>query len=356
MTGSSSIPSCVHICPEDVKFIAPFIAFVKEHFDIKAHRFLFLSKEGREFIEDEECAVNIRKPADILKHIWLLYSADKIILHALMSRKLVLFLALQPWLLKKCYWIIWGRDLYARQKNLDNGLKGRLDEWLRGFVIRRMGHIVTFIKGDYDLACAWYGTRARYHRSFVYQSNVYQDDILEEVQGEDGLISPHQGLHILLGNSAHPENNHKAVLERLAYYKGKEILVYAPLTYGDADYRQAVIEQGAACLGEQFIALSDFMPFRDYARFLAGLDIAIFAHDRQQAMGNIITLTGMGKTIYLKDNHTLWASFTDLGIKFFNLDSLDLKLLEEADVIKNRALIKEYFSQTALLNSLDWMK
>lgn len=39
----------------------------------------------------------------------------------------------------------------------------------------------------------------------------------------------------------------------------------------------------------------DFMDFNEYINFLSTIDIAIFNHKRQQGMGNIITLLGMGK-------------------------------------------------------------
>lgn len=51
-----------------------------------------------------------------------------------------------------------------------------------------------------------------------------------------------------------------------------------------------VIIKGKELFGEKFIPLTEFMTFEKYLEFLGSIDIAIFAHKRQQAMGNTITI------------------------------------------------------------------
>src|SRR5690606_18092486 len=95
----------------------------------------------------------------ILKY---LYTSNKIFIHGFFSGKIVLMLFLQPWLLKKCYWIIWGADLY-RYKNRKNTIKSYIYEFVRKFVIKNIGGIITHIKGDYELARKWYGAKGKYY-------------------------------------------------------------------------------------------------------------------------------------------------------------------------------------------------
>ena len=43
------------------------------------------------------------------------------------------------------------------------------------------------------------------------------------------------------------------------------------------------------------LLLFDFMEYKLYFEYLCTIDIAIFAHNRSQDMGNIINLLGLGK-------------------------------------------------------------
>ena len=73
--------------------------------------------------------------------------AEKIIIHGLWESRVLLMLVLNPWLLKRCYWVIWGADLYS-YKNKKKSARSNFVEALRRFVIRRMGFMVTFVEGD----------------------------------------------------------------------------------------------------------------------------------------------------------------------------------------------------------------
>ena len=42
------------------------------------------------------------------------------------------------------------------------------------------------------------------------------------------------------------------------------------------------------------------LPLSDYLKILGKIDIAIFNHERQQAVGNITSLLGLGKKVYIK--------------------------------------------------------
>src|SRR5690606_28751614 len=76
-----------------------------------------------------------------------LNSAEKVILHGLFDIRVVAVLALFPWVLPKCYWVIWGRDLY-RHTTPKKSILDHVKELLPSFVIRYVGNLVTYIPGD----------------------------------------------------------------------------------------------------------------------------------------------------------------------------------------------------------------
>lgn len=56
--------------------------------------------------------------------------------------------------------------------------------------------------------------------------------------------------------------------------------------------------------------------------FLSSLDIAIFAHNRQQGFGNTVSLLGMGKTVYLKEEVTTYQALEKIGLKINSFNKL----------------------------------
>jgi hypothetical protein len=329
----------LHIAGCD-KFIPPFIEFVKEYFDFSAHDFLLMNgMASKELKITPNVHLSKRSILSRLKHYWQamikMHQADKVILHGLFDMKLVAMLFFLPWLLKKCYWVMWGGDLYSYQLS-ERNWKWKRREFFRRSVIRRMGHLVTYIKGDYDLATEWYGARGQYHECFMYPSNLYKDYAIPEVK--------HSSINILVGNSADPSNNHLEVFDKLEVFKDQDIKIYAPLSYGNQTYAKKVIEEGKKQFGDKFEPLTDMMPFDQYLEFLGLIDVAIFNHKRQQAMGNTITLLSLGKKVFMRSDITPWELFEDIDVKVFDVENIKLDLLDEKIKKDNQEKIKKHFS------------
>lgn len=107
----------LHISIVD-KFIEPFIKSMDKCFAIEDN-FYILRNNLSEYILDNNkkemlCKnrnvyfVKLRKVTDLFLLCSKLYSCEKIFIHSLFDRKMVLFLALQPWFYHKYYWVIWG--------------------------------------------------------------------------------------------------------------------------------------------------------------------------------------------------------------------------------------------------------
>jgi len=342
------VKKILHVLYND-KFINPFIDFIKDNQIEGEHIFLYFGGSSKEdfpyakyknvYVFDYE-----KSRLDRVKYsLKFFHQADQIILHSLINPYLVRFLYLQPWLLKKCYWVMWGADLYYHTMAEKNEIYYIREKW-RKKVIGNMAGLITYIKGDYELAKQWYGVKGKYYECFMYPSNLYKEYNVKE--------NEHEEINILLGNSADPTNNHIEMLKNLEQYKDENIKIWVPLSYGDQEHAKNVIKKGNEIFGEKFQPLTTFMPFNEYLEFLGKIDIAIFAHKRQQAMGNTITLLGLGKKVYLDSTTVQWDFFDKHKVEVFNINEIELKKLSIPSKHKNQEKIEQLFSKESLISGL----
>lgn len=324
----------------DRKFVLTFRELIREYFAADEHKFIIYGVVETELAPAPDTVIYPSLFKNAIPLAKTLHQADKIILHGLFSSHLLYLLALQPWLLKKCYWVMWGGDLYHYQLRT-RGLKSDIQEMIRAFIIKRIGHFITYVKGDYELAKKWYGVKGEYHDCLMYPSNLCKDYVVPPKQGYT--------VNILVGNSADPTNNHAEVFEKIKPYKDQDIQIYCPLSYGPVEYAEKMAKLGTELFGDKFTPLLDFMPFEKYLELLGQIDIAVFAHKRQQAMGNMISLLGLGKKVYLRSDVTSWQLFQDLGVKVFDTQYIDLLSLDVDDRMHNQQIITTHFSKATLI-------
>lgn len=318
------------------KFIPPFIDFIDTHFNINDHYFMVRGKEKYGLTFKKPYSKNIvYRGKSFFKTLTAVNKAEKIIIHGLWSRHTARLLLLQPWVLKKCYWIMWGGDFYAPEKQ----------NWIKKQVIKRIGHCVTFLKGDYELAQKWYGATGKYEECLAYSSNVFQP--------LDLPIKSESTLFIQIGNSAKATNNHLEIFEKLRPFKEHDIRLIVPLSYaGDARYISKVIEEGTKIFGGKFEPLTEFMPYEDYLNLLSKIDIAIFNYKRQQGMSNLIALLGLGKKVYIHNDITPYRLFQEIGIHIHDIDHIELTPINETMKAENQRLIRSFFSEERYLKQL----
>ncbi|MTI51803.1 MAG: hypothetical protein FH757_09265 [Alcanivorax sp.] len=331
------------------KFIPPFMAFCRERLPDHDNHFHVVDNERDFPYQDGPDSHLQTSRLGYLKLFWKMYRARRIILHNLLDIHVVLFLALNPWLLKKCYWVIWGFDLYLYHQR-HAGWKFRANECLRRIVIKHMGYLLTYVPGDVALARQWYRARGQHLDCIMYPSNVFTAPDVVACRTRERR----SGLTVQVGNSADPSNNHLQTFEKLASEGGRGYRVLVPLAYGDAGYAKKVISAGERLFGEAFHPITGFMPYPEYLKMLGDIDIAIFAHDRQQAMGNIVSLLGLGKTVYLKPDITSAQFLRDQGLTFRDAHRLALETITKQESDRNRELIEAYFSMQRL--TFQWQR
>jgi dTDP-N-acetylfucosamine:lipid II N-acetylfucosaminyltransferase len=333
----------LHICRLD-KFIPPFIDLIKENFTFSKHDFLLFGSLQNFPTQLDKNIIHINHAYQIFELIFKLNKSKKIILHSLFNPIIVLLLFLQPWLLKKCYWIMWGGDLYY-YKFRDHSFKTSLYESIRRFVIKRIGHLVTYFQEEYEIAQEWYRATGVHHACFSYPSNIFNSIELEQ--------EAHDSIHIQIGNSATPSNQHVLVLKKLAPFKDLNIKIFIPLSYGDTEYAQQVIQFGRNIFGEKVIPLEGFMPLDAYKKHLSAIDIAIFNNNRQQAVGNIISLLGFGKKVFMRSDVSSWKSLSKMGLTISDINNLEITKMDLEDAIHNKNIISASFSKTNLIHQLE---
>jgi dTDP-N-acetylfucosamine:lipid II N-acetylfucosaminyltransferase len=318
----------LHIATEK-KFIIPLMNIVN---DDNNHRYIILTK--KENIKQNNILF-LNKRIYFLKLLYALNNCDKIILHGLFSDALINILFFQPWLTKKCYWFMLGGDFYNPKKQ----------SFIKRKFIKKIKNFVTYIKGDFEYVKKIYGCSGELFECFMYPSNLSKNYTVNKNLKDT--------INIQVGNSADPTNNHMQVFDFLRKFKNDNIKIFTPLSYGNNNYAKLVISKGKNIFGDKFIPMLKFKENSEYLNFLTEIDIAIFAHDRQQAMGNIITLLGMGKKVYMKSNITPWILFSDIGVKAFDFNDISLDLIDSKMMNQNINKIKSYFSKESYVQQLE---
>ena len=112
-------------------------------------------------------------------------------------------------------------------------------------------------------------------------------------------------------------------------------------SYGNKIYAEQVIEYGKSIFGYNFIPLTEFMAYEEYQDFLKNINIAIFNHRRQQAMGNTISLLGMGKVVYLRKGTSQSEFFKKMNIDIYDIEYFSTNIVSKNN---NKIIISRYFS------------
>ncbi|WP_029935163.1 TDP-N-acetylfucosamine:lipid II N-acetylfucosaminyltransferase [Thiomicrospira pelophila] len=162
---------------------------------------------------------------------------------------------------------------------------------------------------------------------------------------------------ILLGNSASFTNNHLEAFELIQANEdviGLHSKIVAPLSYGDACYKKAMLEQGELNFGERFHPVVDFMAIDDYVALLKQCGFAIMNHKRQQAVGNIVIMLYLGARVFLREENPTYQMLKNDGAILNTIMELEqqpdlLKApLTEQEIQTNIAILYKHWSKQAI--------
>lgn len=272
------------------------------------------------------------------------------------TKKIVDKLQLPPINLKKRphNWNKTIKEIRVRKnylKQISDDYKKKLE------TISRIDYLVTGAdnNGEIDLIRNLYPDfRAKY----VYGSYDQNFDLAKDILSSE-TYSGNRPLRVLLGNSADPTNNHidacKFLLKTIPV--DKEII--CPLSYGGPDYSNLFQQWAQKHLQDQFFPINNFMNRKDYIEFLNKMDIVVMFHNRQQALGNIITSLVLDKPVFLKTNNPVYSMLKNMGIpSVYDVSQIRSLNLSEicASTYSHRktcvSIIQKYFSEQARLRDL----
>ena len=170
-------------------------------------------------------------------------------------------------------------------------------------------------------------------------------------------INSKLGNNILVGNSSSYTNNHLEIFNKLKNIsiEGKKVIV--PLSYGDPELKNYIVNKGHSLFKEQFNPILDFMPLVDYNKLIQSCDVVIMNHYRQQAVGNIISAVYIGAKVFLNPENSAYHYLKNLGCHVFEIEKdlntqEDLIGLTEEQIEQNRTLLKEDINQKKLIDNL----
>jgi len=333
----------IHIFTTECNYNYSLLKLLEKNINIDEHLFVFRRKKSGKYEYGDYLDSRILFIENFSKLIRELLPklkrSEQIYFHYLPYGPSLFLWYFTPKLLKKSTWIIWGGDVYIYQ-NKWKSLRTFTYEMLRRKIIKQFPRIAAFVKGDFEIVCRIYKTKA------VYQPILYPIPIdFQLLSSLKKDYKPSGKKRILLGNSADPSNAHLEIIHYLGAHKDKDFEIICPLSYnGSQEYIENVIKMGQNIFGNRFIPLLSPIAPNDYTNILLSIDVAIMNHKRQQGLGNILPVLFLEKKVYLRSDITSFSFFKKLGCKVY--DTLMLKndtfdTLFEADSIgfKNNAII-----------------
>lgn len=308
----------VHVVHRD-KFTVGYINFMNTYINEHSHFFVMeelgyplnITTKNIHYIDNFS---KVRKR----KEIWeLLKSSDLIIVSGIFS-SIHLLTHLPRYITKKTLLQFWGGDFYLpKKKGLDPHYF--FIKYRKKYCFNKCAGFIFLIEGENKEFKKRFNLKKRYFIAPVpaeLNRNVLINSIRKEHVDKNRI-------NILVGNSATASNQHREIIEWLSSYKNCDIKVYVPLSYGEENYKEQIINYGKEKLGDIFTPMTEFMDKKQYIRFLNMIDIGIFNNNRQQAMGNILILLALGKKVYLRVDTSMWDRFVSEGYSVYPLKSIN---------------------------------
>ncbi|MDU7253018.1 MAG: TDP-N-acetylfucosamine:lipid II N-acetylfucosaminyltransferase [Clostridium sp.] len=351
----------------DSEYCDKFIHFINENLPINEHKFIVIHNRDVELKR-----INIMSNVEILdlrydlnRLLDYITDSSRIFIHYLSDFFCELICKLD--IKKSIYWILWGGDLYnyidfklyddyTKQVLIDLGYtvnekidKNNIYYIMRKAAIRKIKYVLTKDKWEVKLLKENFITNVK-QIDFVYSNPVEYKVVNNEACQQNDIKK------ILIGNSRDMSNNHIdafiKVKEALKDYDNYE--VYVPLNYGGNNaYVNKVIEYGYEYFGCKFKPIFEYIEYNEYIKFLNTIDVAVFYHNRQQAVGNIRLLSSLCKKVYVKKQTETYKYLNDIGIKLYDANYIDKSIFDcNYKLLKDNSIkiVKNFGDEECLTN------
>ena len=146
-------------------------------------------------------------------------------------------------------WLGLALNRHYQKQSVQVKTSTRTQKKINQLVFKRVKIHLSHIEGDSILANELLNSKASFHYSPMYYSNV--------VDTKD--FSPtkvNQKVRILIGNSNSANNNHLGIFENMKKYNNEIESIICPLSYGnDVKYKKEVINAGKKAFGDKFFPI-----------------------------------------------------------------------------------------------------
>ena len=161
------------------------------------------------------------------------------------------------------------------------------------------------------------------------------------------------GFDILLGNSASCSNNHIEAINILSGLDNIDGKIYCPLSYGDMEYADKIIEYGKKKLGNTFEPIEKLLPLEEYNQILSKCNIVVMNHYRGQASGNILSALYRGSKVFMNPKSTIYRYLKNKGVYVYNIYNINRNDEHTYDiVVNNRNILRDEISSESIKNSI----
>lgn len=213
----------------------------------------------------------------------------------------------------RCYWHIWGADLYEEAR----GWKARLAYAFRRQVQRKLP-IFWGTQGDLQFARQHLGREGERDRQLYFPTKM---SAVVDREADRVENRADQRLTILLGNSGDHSNRHLEALARLRQQFGEQVRIIIPMGYpaNNHAYIEEVWTQAVKIFPQNAVEiLTQKLTFEQYEKVLAECDLGYFNFKRQQGIGTICLLLARNIPVVLAPENPFILDMKASGVPFLS--------------------------------------
>ena len=377
-------------CVTDDKFIDSMIDLTQTFWEGCYHEYVFIYNKSKiefKYIHKKELIKQI-KDHEIIDYIQQQHF-NVVILHNLYSIPYYDLVKIPFGI--KVVWFAWGFDIYLSTYNLlrplinkklyynktkryridkTNMLKHNLFMFISRLLklchykqlkkaIGRIDYFSGVIPEEYDLIVS-----DKHNKHFRAKPLLFSYNSSIGMYNEENINNPIvSGYDIQVGNSGDPSNNHIDIMDELKRLNLQNKRVYCPISYSGTEYYcEKIRKHGEKLFGECFFPLTTFIPLSEYKKIISSTRYAIFAMERQQAMGNILIGLWEGRMVFLSENNPAYLSLKNKGYVIYTIQH-DLDKIERNEIINDeellinrKLLIKDYSTESEIKKAKDIIK
>ena len=300
------------------------ITFLNEHFK-NVDQLFFVAFAPTDYLAQAPENVRFLRDPDDPEFLKAARAADLVIFNGILDDRIPIYLANQTDILRKALWVIWGGDLYWHQYQPESS-QIKLEMAFRRRFMADLHGVVSPMTVEHDLVRSWYPTCAKMIHAMAFSYPFKRGDLDRVLAAEPIYASP----ALQLGNSGNPSNEHMEMMDWFIPHRAHIAGAYVPLSYGDKNHIRHVIGYGQANLGACFKPITELLPFEDYNRHLAGLDVLVLNHRRVQGCGNTFLSMYLGVKVFLRRELASWSYLNGtLGCRLFDASTIPDLSFEE---------------------------